>query len=223
MRQRLASLGWFMKSLKEPLARLANQEDQCKGTFWESRYKSIAVLDEEALLTTCAYIDLNPVAAGIAAAPETSKHTSVRQRVGHVRAKGRLSDLKAAARGSVAGSRAAKGIEQDLWLCPVEDRRGRGSDREGMLESFSLGSYLLLLDYTSRLCRAGKARVSRAVVSILDRLGTSAEVWGLRVQRLLSQDRLLGSYFSTDRQRLRELACKRGVHHLNNLGSCPAA
>jgi hypothetical protein len=86
-----------------------------------------------------------------------------------------------------------------------------------------LGSYLLLLDYTSRLCRAGKARVSREVVSILDRLGTSAEVWGLRVQRLLSQDRVLGSCFSTDRQRLRELACKRGVHHLDNLGSCPAA
>ena len=62
-----------------------------------------------------------------------------------------------------------------------------------------------------------------ARTSILNRLGTSAEVWGLRVQRFLSQDRLLGSYFSTDRQRLRELACKRGVHHVGNLGSCPAA
>ena len=157
MRERLTSLGWFMKALKEPLARLANKEDECKGTFWESRYKSIAILDEEALLATCAYIDLNPVAAGIAAAPETSKHTSIRQRVRHVRAKGRLADLKAAARGSVAGSRAAKDVEQDHWLCPLEDRRRLGSDREGMLESFSLGSYLLLVDYTGRLCRAGRA------------------------------------------------------------------
>ena len=57
-RQRLAELGWFMKALKEPLARMANKEDECKGTFWESRYKSIAILDEEALLATCAYIDL---------------------------------------------------------------------------------------------------------------------------------------------------------------------
>ncbi len=46
MRERLDSLGWFMKALKEPLARLANKEDGCKGTFWESRYKSIAILDE---------------------------------------------------------------------------------------------------------------------------------------------------------------------------------
>ena len=46
-RQRLEELGWFMKALKEPLARLANKEDNCKGTFWESRFKSIAILDEE--------------------------------------------------------------------------------------------------------------------------------------------------------------------------------
>ena len=64
---------------------MANREDGCKGTFWESRYKSIAVLDEEALLTVCAYIDLNPVAAGVAATPEASKHTSIRQRVHTIR------------------------------------------------------------------------------------------------------------------------------------------
>jgi REP element-mobilizing transposase RayT len=169
-RQRLRELGWLMKALKEPLARMANKEDNCKGTFWESRYKSIAVLDEEALLATCAYIDLNPVAAGIAATPETSRHTSVRQRVRHVRSKGKLPQLKAAVAGSVAGSRAAGRIEQDHWLCPLDDRRSLdessvnrngGGLREGMLPGFSLGSYLLLVDYTGRLCRNGKARMSR--------------------------------------------------------------
>ncbi len=222
LRERLASLGWFMKALKEPLARMANKEDECKGTFWESRYKSIAILDEEALLATCAYIDLNPVAAGIAAAPETSRHTSVRRRVRHAKAQGKLVELRTAESGSVAGSRDAGDVEQDLWLCPVEDRRRQGATREGMLEGFSLGSYLLLVDYTSRLCRQGKARVSREVASILDRLGTSADVWGHRIQRLLEKTRLLGSYFCTDRERLRELARKRGVHHLDNLAASPA-
>jgi len=33
MWERLSSLGWLMKALKEPLARLANKEDDCKGTF----------------------------------------------------------------------------------------------------------------------------------------------------------------------------------------------
>ena len=110
LRARLASLGWFMKALKEPLSRMANKEDDCKGTFWESRYKSIAILDEEALLATCAYIDLNPVAAGVATTPETSPHTSVRQRVQHAQAKGKLEALKAAAAGA---SRAA--VRRATW------------------------------------------------------------------------------------------------------------
>jgi len=40
--------------------------------------------NEESLLATCAYIDLNPVAAGIAEVPETSKHTSIKERFDHV-------------------------------------------------------------------------------------------------------------------------------------------
>jgi len=49
----LSSLGWFMKCLKEPLARLANKQDGCTGAFFEGRYKLIAILDEEALLSVC--------------------------------------------------------------------------------------------------------------------------------------------------------------------------
>ena len=62
----------------------------------------------------------------------------------------------------------------------------------------------------------------RFLASILDRLGTSAEVWGQRIQRLLAKSRLLGSYFSADRERLRQLARQRGVHHLDNLAAGPA-
>ncbi len=83
-RERLQSLSWFMRCLKEPLSRLANREEQ-SGAFFEGRFKSVAILDEESLLATCAYIDLNPVAAGIAEVPEASKHTSIKQRVEHVK------------------------------------------------------------------------------------------------------------------------------------------
>jgi len=77
-RQRLQSLSWFMKCLKEPLSRLANREEQTRGTFFEGRFKSVAILYDESLLATCAYIDLNPVAAGIAEVPEASEHTSIK-------------------------------------------------------------------------------------------------------------------------------------------------
>ena len=149
-----------MKCLKEPLSRLANREEQTRGAFFEGRFKSVAILDEASLLATCAYIDLNPVAAGIAEVPEASAHTSIQQRVEHVKEQGRTDDLNASQAGSVAGSTAAAGLEEGLWLCPVEDRRRLDSSREGMIEGFSLGNYLLLVEYTGRLLREGKAVIS---------------------------------------------------------------
>jgi hypothetical protein len=65
----------------------------------------------------------------------------------------------------------------------------------GELEGFSLGSYLLLVDYTGRLCRQGKARLSRELASMLERLGTSGEAWGQRMRKLFGKTRLLGSSF----------------------------
>ncbi len=221
-RTRLSDLGWFMKCLKEPLARLANKQDGCRGAFWQSRFKSIAILDDEALLATCAYIDLNPLAAGIARLPEESEHTSIQTRVEHCRAKGRLADLQAAREGSVAAAKQAKGLETGLWLCPIEDRRSQGLKRAGMLEGFSLGSYLQLVDATSRLVRHGKGRVSNEVASMLTRLGTSVEIWTQTLTRMFERDRTFGVAFTFHREKLHEAAAKRGCHRVANLNGCPA-
>jgi hypothetical protein len=220
-RQRLQSLSWFMKCLKEPLARLANRQDQPRGAFFEGRFKSIAVLDEAALLATCAYIDLNPVAAKIAEVPELSDHTSIKARVDHVKDQGRTEDLTPARDGSVAGSAAAAGLEEGHWLCPVEDRRRIDSGREGMIEGFSLGNYVLLVDYTARLYREGKATLSREVAEILDRLKSSADQWQARLEKL-RQGTLFGRFFATSRQRLRAVAERLGLRRVPNLGGCPA-
>ncbi len=86
--------------------------------------------------------------AGIASTPEESPHTSVKTRVAHVQQQGRKKDLAAALRGSVAGSQASSRLEESLWLIPSEDRRRLDSQREGMVEGFTLGNYLMLVEYT---------------------------------------------------------------------------
>jgi hypothetical protein len=117
----------------------------------------------------------------------------------------------------VAGSNPSASMEESHWIYPIEDRRRVDSPREGMLEGVSLRSYLLLVDYTGRMFRDGKAVISAKLSGILERLGSNAERWWLRMEKL-SKGRLLGRFFAASRERLREPARGLGMHHLANLG-----
>ncbi len=246
-RKRLNSLGWFMKCLKEPLARLANQADNCRGTFWEARFKSIAILDDEALLTTLAYVDLNPLAAGVSSTPEGSPHTSVKARIEHCREQGTLEQVvahgksdrprSASSRRSSARAEQVKGDvrskaaleDESFWLVPIADVRPQSSvgsghlaavQRAGISSCLSLASYLNLLDWSSRLFRPGKARVSPEVAGLLDRLGSSPDLWADRLKRLAGVERLFGTVFATRRSGIDRFAEARGVKKLSNLSGC---
>ena len=88
-----------------------------------------------------------------------------------------------------------------------------------MIEGFALGSYLLLVDYTARLFREGKATLSREMAEILDRLQTSAELWQAQLDRLRT-GRPLGRFFAATRA-LREIGTRLNLKHVPNLGGCP--
>ena len=155
IRRRLADLGWYMKCLKEPIARRANREDDVTGAFWEGRYKSIAVLDEASLLATAAYIDLNPLAAGVAPTPEESEHTSLRVRLDNCESSGSIHARHEDA--STLGPDATRDV--NLWLLPLDDIRADGFSRPGLMAGCTLSFYLSVLDATSRMVRDGKANL----------------------------------------------------------------
>ena len=69
-KSRFCDVSVFMKELKERFTRWYNKHYGRRGTLWMDRFKSIAVEDGVALRTMAAYIDLNPVRAGMVADPK---------------------------------------------------------------------------------------------------------------------------------------------------------
>jgi hypothetical protein len=81
VRKRLSDISWFMRALSEPIARMANRQDECTGRFWEGRFKAQRITDEAGLLACAMYVDLNPVRAAMAESPDQSQHTSAYDRI----------------------------------------------------------------------------------------------------------------------------------------------
>jgi putative transposase len=69
--RRRGDMGLFLKDLKQRVTIYMNKKLGRTGTLWEGRYKSVLVQGSEtALIAVAAYIDLNPLRAGIAQKPE---------------------------------------------------------------------------------------------------------------------------------------------------------
>ena len=80
-REELINISGLMGRLNSHIAHRANKEDGRKGHFWEGRFKSQALLNDEAVLACMAYVDLNPARAGLSKTLIKAKHTSIRRRL----------------------------------------------------------------------------------------------------------------------------------------------
>ena len=67
---RFCNLSQFVKELKERFSRWFNKKHARRGTLWMDRFRSVIVEAGECLRTVAAYIDLNPIRAGMVAEPE---------------------------------------------------------------------------------------------------------------------------------------------------------
>jgi len=152
-RERLCSISWFMRVVNEFIARKANKEDECTGRFWEGRFKSQALLDEKALLSCMAYVDLNPIRAAMAPTPESSDFTCVKARI------------------------IAKKSQLDL-PSTIESFVGSRSETIGL--PFLLNDYLELVDWTGRILREDKrGAINNNLPSILERLEFNSIAWSM--------------------------------------------
>lgn len=152
LRHRLGSLSWYMRFLKEPIARLANREDECSGRFWEGRFRVQALLDDMSVLASMVYVDLNPLRASIASVPEQSRFTSIRIRMQSAR-------------------HADDGPIQPL-ASSIDSQCSIGSTRE----------YIELVEWTGRsLHPAKRGAIARGTPSIVRRLGLRKQQWMFQV------------------------------------------
>ena len=150
-RERLHDISWFMRALNEHLARRGNEEDNCKGRFWEGRFRSQALLDEAAVLTCMSYVDLNPIRADMAATPEQSDFTSIQQRI----------------------RRYAKTEERaSTEKPPLMPLNKQHKDPHRHAIGFTTKDYLELVDWAGRSIREGKrGAIEQTAPPILQRLG----------------------------------------------------
>jgi REP element-mobilizing transposase RayT len=164
-RQRLTDISWYMRCLNEHLARRANAEDECTGRFWEGRFKSQALLDETGLLTAMAYVDLNPVRAGIAATPEESEFTSIYARLQQFR-----HELAERPRQQPRGQTGRRASPPLLSFSESAD-----PDRPHIPMRFL--DYLQLLDWTGRRRADKRGAVAQDPPPMLARLQIEPEAW----------------------------------------------
>ncbi|HMB40071.1 MAG TPA: transposase [Wenzhouxiangellaceae bacterium] len=166
-RERLFSISWFMRCLNEPIARQANAEDNVTGRFWEGRFKSQALLDEASVIAAMAYVDLNPIRAGMAKTPEESDYTSIQQRVLE-------QDPKIAARDKPSIQSLPEDLRSAIGrLMPFSDQATANKTAKHFERqiSFEIQEYLELVDWSGRAIIEGKrGSISDGLPPIVDRL-----------------------------------------------------
>ncbi len=173
-RERLCDISWFMRCLNEYLARRANAEDGCKGRFWESRFSSQALLDDTALLACMAYVDLNPIRAGMAGTPETSDYTSLQARLGI-----QPDTVTTPSTSTASNPEPAVDAHKTPALQPfggqISETSTPGASK---ILPFNFADYLELVDWSGRAIRDDKrGHIPNNLPPILQRLHIAPEQW----------------------------------------------
>jgi putative transposase len=116
--RRMHDLSEFMKSLLERFTKWFNRMHSRSGTLWEDRFKSVIVEDGAAARMIAAYIDLNPVRAGVVTDPAAYRWSSYGEAIGG----GKKGNGKKAREGLVRAWQCDEGVGFDAALWPEVSR-----------------------------------------------------------------------------------------------------
>lgn len=75
--KKMADLSEYIKEIKQGFSRYYNKLHRKKGYFWSERFKSVIVENGETLINCLAYIELNPLRAGLVKRPEDYRWCSL--------------------------------------------------------------------------------------------------------------------------------------------------
>ena len=193
----MCNLSWMMRALNEFIARRANKEDNVSGRFWEGRFRSQALLDEQGLLTCMAYVDLNPVRAGLAPTLEASDFTSIQERLEDLARKRRNHRRQTAPQALVPFATQLTDGCTTVELAPT------------------LEAYVELLEWTGRAVVKGKrGKIVGPAPTLLVERGLSAERW----VEALAEHKVGAVAFLGSAESVQALATRRGKGWLRGVG-----
>jgi len=191
IRNRLASLSWWMRLLCQRVAQRANHEEEENGRFFQDRYHATRLVDEASLLACAAYVDLNPIRAAICQTLESSDHTSVQRRIDAMSTPAD-SGADEEEHDSTATSHAESPPTlplDDAFLSPLTmdeysdpigpcaSPSGQRCSDKGFL-AMSIIEYVELLEWSARQVVPGKrGRTPKDFPPVLTRLGLERDSW----------------------------------------------